>query len=199
MQDTGYIFCILTWIVTVCPPLPAAVGESQSLVSRPRSSPESSVHDVRDTPESHIVEQTLLSETLLKLWHQGIKRTALSVLDIVEGNLTLWNFRETMKPRRHRDTLHIEHRFLLLKNLEDYVSPFHGTLFLKINFVLHILSYQITIIFANCWTWTLCCKLSIQITFFGICDHKLFLQLKSLFLQIVILNNLIFFQNCRTG
>ena len=64
---TGYIFCILTWIVTVCPPLPAAVGESQSLVSSPRSSPESSVHDVRDTPESHIVEETLLSETLLKL------------------------------------------------------------------------------------------------------------------------------------
>ena len=55
---TGYIFCILTWIVTVCPPLPAAVGESQSLVSSPRSSPESSVHDVRDTPESHIVEET---------------------------------------------------------------------------------------------------------------------------------------------
>ena len=64
---TGNIFCILTWIVTVCPPLPAAVGESQSLVSSPRSSPESSVHDVRDTPESHIVEEALLSETLLKL------------------------------------------------------------------------------------------------------------------------------------
>ena len=72
------IFCILTWIVTVCPPLPAAVGESQSLVSSPRSRPESSVHDVRDTPESHIVEETLLSETLLKLWHQEIKRTPLS-------------------------------------------------------------------------------------------------------------------------
>ena len=114
---TGYIFCILTWIVTVCPPLPAAVGESQSLVSSPRSSPESSVHDVRDTPESHIVEETLLSETLLKLWNQEIKRTPLSVSDIVEGNLTLWNFCETMKPRRHRDTLHIEQRLLPLKSL----------------------------------------------------------------------------------
>ena len=38
-------------MVTVCPPFPP-VGESQSLVS----SPASSVHDVRDTPESHIVD-----------------------------------------------------------------------------------------------------------------------------------------------
>ena len=93
---TGYIFCILTWIVTVCPPLPAAVGESQSLVSSPRSSPESSVHDVRDTPESHIVEQTLLSETLLKLWHQEIKRTLLSRTSWKRTSLSetfgkLWN------------------------------------------------------------------------------------------------------------
>ena len=45
-----------TCMVTVCPPFP--VGESQSLVS----SPASSVHDVRDTPESHIVAGKPTSE-----------------------------------------------------------------------------------------------------------------------------------------
>ena len=54
-------------MVTVCPPFP--VGESQSLVS----SPASSAHDVRDTPESHIVAGEPSSErNLVTQSHKSI-------------------------------------------------------------------------------------------------------------------------------